>query len=546
MIVSNNNVFLIDSENVSVDFIHGVFNRNKNDSTIVIFYTDSSISKIKSLNPMSYTVVGGNMNIEFRHCCVGTNSLDFNLVAYLGSLVETMRRGTIYIVSNDKGFDTVIHEFSNVSASVKRLSEFHGLIEFHKGNVVQNNEITTLKTKKSKFADRCMRKIMQDLSERGITLEVIPKIAQIMYDTLVLKVYKLNCAEIKDVYVNEDTVTVVHNAYESELRKIKSLFNYYIYTGELNERGTTKREHDIFVRNQLLSCQATIVKVLKKYSVDDKVANNLSSYLIERLKKGNSPQKNEIKIRISSNLVTITNGKLQKLTTRMHSALRGLYNNMYNDDIFVWLRDEDIEIKWGGSGAPKVESVVDVKVEEVADVKVDTKVDTKVKEVKVEEVAEKEDEYTNQNESLVKFADLLSKELGFSRSKTVNDMKMFLNKGNFTAINELLRGKRIRSTSRDVIMDSIIDVLWSDYTLEKRDFNKKSIDGLLKYCKRYSSSVNSKKLCLRIADCVGKNFFVIELYYKLLKKYGLKQIKDVSNKSLSLENWREGLIFIEC
>ena len=531
MIVSNNNVFLIDSENVSVDFIRGVFNRNKNDSMVVIFYTDTSMPKIKSLNPMSYTVVGGNMNIEFRHCCVGTNSLDFNLVAYLGSLVETMRRGTIYIVSNDKGFDTVIHEFSNVAASVKRLSEFHGLVEFQRGSVVQNNEVTALKTAKSKFADKCIGKIMQDLNVRGITLEVTPKVAQIIYDTLAVKGYKLNCAEVKDVYVNEKSAKFVHNFYEAELHKIKSLFNYYIYTGELTEKGTTKKEHEIFVRNQLLSCQATINKALKRHQVDEKVVNDLSSYLIDRLKEGNSPQKTEVKLRIGLNSSSITNGRLQKLATKMHSTLRGLYNHMCNEDIFVWLRDESIEIKWVGSEAgAEVEKVVEEQV-------------TSKEEVNINEITE---DYSKVNDSLVKFADLLSKELGLSTSKTLNDMEMFLNKGNFTALDELIKGKRIRSISRDKVINNIVDVLWSDYQLENRDFNKKSIDSLLKYCKRYSSNINSKKLCLRIAGSVGKNFFVIELYYKLIKRYGLKQIEDVSSKSLSLEDWKEGLIFIEC
>lgn len=96
----------VDSENVGDSWIQ-LFDYLNDDDCILVFYTDKSPN-------MSYANVvalkQSPFEPEFILCENGTdNALDFQLVTYLGSYTVKNPDDNLIIVSKDKGFDSVVH-----------------------------------------------------------------------------------------------------------------------------------------------------------------------------------------------------------------------------------------------------------------------------------------------------------------------------------------------------------------------------------------------------------------------------------------------------
>lgn len=122
------NIFFVDSENVGDSWLDLLDHLGDND-LILVFYTDRSPH-------MSYTnlirLKHSTVDPEFIHCENGTeNALDFQLTTYLGFLASKNPKDHLVIVSKDKGFDAVIHFWTERGYQVARNtpSMFHTLSE---------------------------------------------------------------------------------------------------------------------------------------------------------------------------------------------------------------------------------------------------------------------------------------------------------------------------------------------------------------------------------------------------------------------------------
>ena len=121
------NIFFVDSENVGDAWIK-LFDYLNEDDIILVFYSNKSPNmSYENLILLKHSPV----EPEFILCENGTdNSLDFQLVTYLGSLTVKNPDDNLIIVSKDKGFDSVVHFWSERGFHVcrKAPSIFHTLI----------------------------------------------------------------------------------------------------------------------------------------------------------------------------------------------------------------------------------------------------------------------------------------------------------------------------------------------------------------------------------------------------------------------------------
>lgn len=100
------NIFFVDSENVGDSWLD-LFDYMDSEDIILVFYSNKSPN-------MSYPnlvkLKESSIFPEFVLCENGTeNSLDFQLVTYLGSFTVKNPDDNLIIVSKDKGFDSVVH-----------------------------------------------------------------------------------------------------------------------------------------------------------------------------------------------------------------------------------------------------------------------------------------------------------------------------------------------------------------------------------------------------------------------------------------------------
>lgn len=120
------NIFFVDSENVGDAWIK-LFDYLNEDDIILVFYSNKSPNmSYENLILLKHSPV----EPEFILCENGTdNSLDFQLVTYLGSLTVKNPDDNLIIVSKDKGFDSVVHFWSERGFHVcrKAPSIFHTL-----------------------------------------------------------------------------------------------------------------------------------------------------------------------------------------------------------------------------------------------------------------------------------------------------------------------------------------------------------------------------------------------------------------------------------
>lgn len=527
MLVSNKEVFLIDSENVSLDFMLSVFNRNKYDSTVVVFYTDTSIGKVKNLNPIKYTVVGGNMNIEFRHCHVGNNSLDFNLVAYLGSLAESMNRGTIYIVSNDRGYDTVLHEFANNKVQVKRLSEIHGLLEVDTNSNLSNIPDSIVEAKTHDFDDeshkhmaKCIKKIEKDLCEIIVNPVIARNLSTWIYDNIMQYNLKLNCAEVRHVYVTVLKKKYTQTLFDGEITKIKSLYSKYIYTGEFSKSGVSSVEHERFVTGLLSSEKSSMVKQLIKFRIKQSTCECIADLIFSSAEVGCMPSKSDVCNILLQKDKTYTSGKAKKLVNRIYSTVRSLYQSAYYCDVVTWQR-ENVEINYA-----------------------DEELRLNFTQV-VEEEVEEEESLDEVTKVMFDFIDSMKFSDGVDYSSLLDDLEALVNRDEQLLWDNLFKYSYVVRVKRDDVISNLIEYLWGTYRNNEGTEFCKHINNLCKYCKRYNKIINSRKLCDRIRNVVCDSPLAVEVYYKLVKFKFVDDIELHKEKELELENWREELIFIE-
>ncbi len=110
-------VFLIDYENVNEAGLEGIKNL-KSDDQVHIFYSD----QIKTIPfERSIEMSQSRAKIEFIQTRkTAKNYLDFQLATYLGFLIGKGERGEVIVVSNDKGFDSVVDFWKGRNITISR------------------------------------------------------------------------------------------------------------------------------------------------------------------------------------------------------------------------------------------------------------------------------------------------------------------------------------------------------------------------------------------------------------------------------------------
>ena len=124
------NYYLVDYENVNKAGLNGVSKLSEND-VVCIFYTDNadsiSFGLHKRLNESQATIIYKKVESSIK------NALDFQLSTHLGYIIHENADNpyNYFIVSNDKGYDVLIHFWKN-KANIQFAS-----------NVVKTNEQTS-------------------------------------------------------------------------------------------------------------------------------------------------------------------------------------------------------------------------------------------------------------------------------------------------------------------------------------------------------------------------------------------------------------------
>lgn len=108
-------IYFIDSENVGDSWIDLL---ETPDSRFLVFYTSHSP---RIAYPRAIRLINAANMPEFIECYEGSNGLDFQLVSYLGYELHTDNTNEMVIVSNDTGFDAVVHFWMDRKMNVKRV-----------------------------------------------------------------------------------------------------------------------------------------------------------------------------------------------------------------------------------------------------------------------------------------------------------------------------------------------------------------------------------------------------------------------------------------
>lgn len=112
-------ILLIDTENVGHTWLNikGLEKNNKN-IEVILFYTFYSAHN--NLENDFFDLYEG-YNVKEIECLYGKNALDFQLISYAGYLIKKNGSKKIYIVSKDKGYDTVIRELRSFGYNIFRI-----------------------------------------------------------------------------------------------------------------------------------------------------------------------------------------------------------------------------------------------------------------------------------------------------------------------------------------------------------------------------------------------------------------------------------------
>ena len=110
--------YYVDSENVGEAWVDLYF-EDTNDSEFLIFYTNHT-PRI-DYEHMIALMKTPKKQPEFIKCYEGNNALDFQLVSYIGYLLHEGNTDEMVIVSNDTGFDAVVHFWSDRDMNIVRI-----------------------------------------------------------------------------------------------------------------------------------------------------------------------------------------------------------------------------------------------------------------------------------------------------------------------------------------------------------------------------------------------------------------------------------------
>lgn len=144
--------YLIDYENTKKAGMAGLESLTEND-TVCLFY---SVNADTLTFEMHEKINACAAKFELQQAIVGSkNALDFELVTYLGYLIGQNRREKYYIVSGDKGFESVCKYWAKRHVSVTLTANLHGRDERQETEKLVNEvaEATGRRDDAKKIAD---------------------------------------------------------------------------------------------------------------------------------------------------------------------------------------------------------------------------------------------------------------------------------------------------------------------------------------------------------------------------------------------------------
>lgn len=184
-------IFLVDTENVGTRWKH-LFEIASSTDKIILFYTDNTPH-------LSYTdleIIKSNCDrFTMEKCYTGNNALDFQLISYMGYHMKSSTKSQFIIVSNDCGYDSVIHFWKDRGRDIIRMKT----IELDN---INNKQIANSQEKDTKTSDE---EIEQKLCEIEVAADSKKKITSKNKPSLSLQKKSHHIVEkdvIKDVLIN--------------------------------------------------------------------------------------------------------------------------------------------------------------------------------------------------------------------------------------------------------------------------------------------------------------------------------------------------------
>ncbi len=286
-------VYLVDTENVGSIWVK-ILEILKEHDELLLFYTDNSPA-------VSYQdlqkVLGFTDRFEFIHCYAGRNGLDFQLVTYLGYLVNSTPDAEYVVVSNDMGFDTVVkfwteRELRVIRLNAARINAEYNKIKFPQVRVESISSVIIRDTEEA---------LGESVSDQNVLREnIISEVAAVTVPSAVeLKIELVNeAAEADDDTGLEPLEIPLAVAADSEAMKETDPVEVSSETASAKPRRRGRRKAVVTVAEPKAEEKAEVKPSTEEsLTADEKTESLLNSELSEKAEEKSEVQKPERKPR---------------------------------------------------------------------------------------------------------------------------------------------------------------------------------------------------------------------------------------------------------
>lgn len=187
------NYYLVDGENVnSITTINIAKDKVKPEDIMIIFYTCNSSRSYEKIDYLREKIKCNVMTMKVQNG--SKNSLDFQLVSYLGLLIgDNKAKGiecSYNIVSNDKGYLSTINLLTNcANVNINLMS----VKNIHKNKLCNTIHKKNISLKNAKMIEECIK--------NNTTKEGIKKDLDSIFNTEASKQFYNKCTSIIDKYL---------------------------------------------------------------------------------------------------------------------------------------------------------------------------------------------------------------------------------------------------------------------------------------------------------------------------------------------------------
>lgn len=223
-------VYMVDTENVSSSWRMVLADMTRND-ILYLFYTEHS----PGIGYADFKeIMESEIQPEMISCYSGKNGLDFQLVSYLGYLLKSAGKTEYIIISNDMGYDSVIHFWTDQGYKVTRMTVYD-LIQRKKERIIQKKELEAASEKAEKEAEESKNTAEEksrsvsvddiyvfgnsaDISKETENIEEKPKKSSTSKTAKTLKKRDIKKKENKEAVEVEETIESLETITEEEDR----------------------------------------------------------------------------------------------------------------------------------------------------------------------------------------------------------------------------------------------------------------------------------------------------------------------------------------